>query len=167
MLKKVITLVLLAVALGFSAPAWSYCEACAEAFDYMFATAKGEVVAKEIHLVKPDKFVEQVKSNEPLVVVDIRTPAEMYFFSSTLPGTLRIPLSELFQKANLDSIPTDKKVIILCKSGTRATAAGTALRYIGFDKVYILKGGIDALSKYMSPKSANKPLKKAPEAPKK
>jgi rhodanese-related sulfurtransferase len=52
-------------------------------------------------------------------------------------------------------------VVIICKSGTRATAVGTALRHIGFDNVYILKGGLMALSKYLSPKTANPESKTA------
>jgi len=39
----------------------------------------------------------------------------------------------------------------------RATAAGTALRHIGFENVYILKGGFKALTDYMGPKEANTP----------
>jgi rhodanese-related sulfurtransferase len=45
----------------------------------------------------------------------------------------------------------------MCLSGTRATAAGTALRHIGFDNVYILKGGFKALTGYLGPKEANSP----------
>jgi rhodanese-related sulfurtransferase len=46
-----------------------------------------------------------------------------------------IPVSELFTDDNLARIPTDRTVIVICKSGTRATAAGIALRHIGFDNV--------------------------------
>jgi rhodanese-related sulfurtransferase len=44
-----------------------------------------------------------------------------------LPGTLVIPINELFTEANLALIPTDKTVVVLCLSGTRATAAGTVV----------------------------------------
>lgn len=44
---------------------------------------------------------------------------------------------------------------MLCKSGTRATAAMTALRRIGFEDTYVLKGGLQALTRYMGPKEAN------------
>jgi rhodanese-related sulfurtransferase len=50
-------------------------------------------------------------------------------------------------------------VVIVCLSGTRASAAGTALRHIGFENVYILKGGFKALAGYLDPKEANAPLK--------
>ena len=91
------------------------------------------------------------------MAVDIRTPAETGIYSATLPGTLVIPIDELFTEVNLARIPTDKTVVVLCKSGTRAAAAGTALRHIGFDNVYVLKGGFKALAGYMGPKEANTP----------
>jgi 3-mercaptopyruvate sulfurtransferase SseA len=73
-------------------------------------------------------------------------------------------MNELFTDAGLARIPTDKTVIVLCKSGTRATAAGTALRHIGFENVYILKGGYKALIAYMGPKEANTQPKSQPSA---
>ena len=79
----------------------------------------------------------------------------------SLPGSLSIPVNELFKKDNLDRIPQDKAVVIVCKSGTRATAVGTALRHVGFENVYVLKGGIMALSSYLTPKNANPPPKTA------
>jgi len=75
---------------------------------------------------------------------------------------MTIPLNELFTEANLIRIPTDKTVVVLCKSGTRATAAGIALRHIGFENVYILNGGFKALIDYMGPKEANTPVKAEP-----
>ena len=38
--------------------------------------------------------------------------------------------------------------------GARAAAVGTALRHIGFDNVYILKGGFQALAAYYGPRQA-------------
>ena len=93
------------------------------------------------------------------MTLDVRTPAEIGVFTSILPGALTIPVYVLFSEANLARIPTDKTVVVLCKSGTRATAAGTALRHIGFENVYVLKGGFKALVAYMGPKEANTPLK--------
>ncbi len=69
-----------------------------------------------------------------------------------------IPIKELFKPDNVARIPTDKTVVVFCLSGTRATAAGTALRHIGFENVHILKGGYKALVAYMSPKQANSTL---------
>ena len=159
MLKRLLTITLLAFALAFSGSAWPYDTAMAESYAQLFAPVKGAGAGKALHMMKPNVFINKVKAKEPLVVVDIRTPAETGVYSATLPGTLAIPINELFTEANLARIPTNKTVVVLCLSGTRATAAGTALRHIGFEKVYVLKGGFKALTGYLGPVEANTPLK--------
>jgi rhodanese-related sulfurtransferase len=133
----------------------------AKSYATLFAPVKGAGAGKALHLIPPDAFLNIVKAKEPLVVLDIRTPAETGVYSVTLPGSLVIPVNELFTEASLDLIPTDKTVVVVCLSGTRASAAGTALRHIGFENVYILKGGFKALTGYLGPKEANTPLKPA------
>ena len=159
MLTRLLTITLLAVAVTISGPAWSYDSAMAESYAELFAPVKGAGAGKALHLIPPDAFLNKVKAKEPLVVLDIRTPAETGVYSVTLPGSLVIPVNELFTETNLALIPTDKTVVVLCLSGTRASAAGTALRHIGFENVYILKGGFKALTGYLGPKEANTPLK--------
>ena len=159
MLTRVLTITLLAVAAAFASPAWSYDNAMAESYAKLFAPVKGAGAGKALHLIKPDALLNKVKANEPLVVLDIRTPAETGVYSVTLPGSLVIPIDELFTEAKLALIPTDKRVVVLCLSGARATAAGTALRHIGFENVYVLKGGFKALTGYLGPVEANTPLK--------
>lgn len=159
MLKRVLTITLLAFAMAFSGSAWAYDTAMAESYAKLFAPVKGAGAGKALHLMKPDAFLNKVKAKEPLVTIDIRTPAETGIYSVTLQGSLVIPVNELFTETNLALIPTDKTVVVLCVSGTRATAAGTALRHIGFENVYVLKGGFKALTGYLGPVEANTPLK--------
>ena len=161
MINKVFAVVFMAAAFSLSNPTWSYEEAAAVNYGGMFSSAKGALVGKQIHLMPAEKFVDKIKMYKPLVVLDIRTPAETGIIGMTFPGTLNIPLNELFTKANLNSLPTDRPVVVVCQSGIRATAVGTALRHVGFKNVYILKGGMKALIGYLGPKEANKPLKQA------
>jgi rhodanese-related sulfurtransferase len=159
MLTRILTTTLLAVAVAFAGPAWSYDTAMAESYAQLFAPVKGAGAGKALHLIKPDSLLNKVKAKEPLVILDIRTPAETGVYSVTLPGSLMIPVDELFTETKLSLIPTDKTVVVVCMSGTRATAAGTALRHIGFENVYVLKGGFKALTGYLGPVEANTPLK--------
>jgi len=131
----------------------------AESYATLFAFVKGAEVAEALHMMKPDDFLNKVKAKEPLVVIDVRTPAETDVFTATLPDTLVIPVNELFSEANLARIPVDRTVVVLCKLGARAILAGTAFRHIGFENVYILKGGFNALIGYLGPMEANMPLK--------
>ena len=161
MFTRLLTITFLVVAITIAGPAWAYDSAMAESYADLFAPVKGAGAGKALHLIPPDVFLNKVKAKEPLLVLDIRTPAETGVYSVTLPGSLLIPVNELFTGTNLAQIPTDKTVVVMCMSGVRATAAGTALRHIGFENVYILKGGFKALTGYLGPKEANTPLKPA------
>jgi rhodanese-related sulfurtransferase len=159
MYKHILIAAVTAATLVLSAPVRSYDSVVAESYQTMFAPAKGAVVGKEIHLIPAQMFVDAVKANKPMAVLDIRTPAETKVLGMALPETLNIPLNTLFEKANLERIPTDKPVIVFCQSGIRSVAAATALRAAGFSNVYVVKGGMKALIGYLGPKEANSPLK--------
>lgn len=144
--------------LVMAVPAVAYDHGLAADYVQMFATVQGPTVGKELHLIKPDRFVNDVRAGKQFVTVDIRTPGETRFFTGNLPGHLVIPLSQLFEQDQLARLPDDKPIVIICKSGTRATAATTALRRIGFTEAYVLQGGFKGLSAYLGPKEANEPL---------
>lgn len=136
---------------------WAYDQELAVGYQKLFQPVTGAKAGKELHLIKPDAFVENLKKGKRYVAVDVRTLNESFIYSMTLPESLRIPINELFKEESLARLPKDKPIVVICKSGARATAAGTALRHIGFDDVYILKGGLKALSAYLDPKAANTP----------
>ncbi|WP_296809229.1 rhodanese-like domain-containing protein [Thiocapsa sp.] len=142
---------------GFGTTGWTYDANLADSYAKLFAPAEGAQTGKGLHCLKPEAFMNMIKWDEPVTTIDIRTPAEAKVFSTVLPGHLSIPLNELFLPANLERIPTDRTVVILCKSGIRAAAAGTALRHIGFDRVFILEGGFKALIDFLDPMTANSP----------
>lgn len=157
------SLIALAIAsLVFSAPMTSAYDAdLAKSYQHLFAEVSGQKLGKTMHLIKPQVFVEDIKKGKAMVALDVRTPKELGVFAMTLPGTLRIPVDQVFAKENLSRLPTDRPIVVICKSGDRATAVGTALRHTGFDNAYILKGGISGLSSYLGPKEAYMPPKPA------
>ena len=149
----------LAAAMMLSTQSLGYDQQLAQEYNAMFKPVVGAKAGKFLHLIKPDQFVERVRKGEEFTTVDIRTPGETRFFTGNLPGHLTIPLSELFEDENLARLPEQGNIVIFCKSGTRATAAATALRSIGFKQTYVMKGGLQGLSAYMGPKEANGPKK--------
>lgn len=163
--RNVLVAIALACLAGVGSPAWSYDGSLAASYAKLFVTVTGAQAGKELHLMKPEDFVEKIKGGESLVALDIRTPAESSVFSATLPGSLRIPINELFTPENLARIPEDRTVVVLCKSGTRSAAAGIALRHVGFAKVFVLEGGFKALSDYLDAKTANTPPSKVTKSP--
>lgn len=142
----------------YSAPVWSYDAELAARYAELFAPAKEQVTGKELHCMKPEGLLNLVKKGEPVVGLDIRTPIEAGVFTLALPGSLSIPINELFLPESLARIPTDRPVVVLCQSGMRAGMAVVALRQIGFEKVFALQGGFKALSDYLSPTTAYSPV---------
>jgi rhodanese-related sulfurtransferase len=98
-----------------------------------------------------DNFLAMRAKKEKMTIVDIRTPAEVGIVA--IPGALQIPLDKLMEKENLDRLPTDEKVVIVCHSGARANMATTLLRIIGFSNAVFLDGGASALASAATPKA--------------
>jgi rhodanese-related sulfurtransferase len=153
-MKSITIIAVTGIGMVISSLAWSYDADMAKSYAQLFSPVVGAEAGKALHLVKPEAFINDINEGKELVAIDIRTPVEVGVFTVSLPNSLAIPVAQLFQPENLDRIPTDKTVMIICKSGARATAAGTALRHLGFNNVYILKGGFQALSRYYGTKQA-------------
>lgn len=155
MFEKVVrSLVAAAFMLGASS-GWAYDHELAASYAELFQPVAGAKAGKELHLIKVTAFVDGVKNGKEFVALDVRTPAEAGIVAMSLSNSLAIPVNELFRAENLDRLPTDRPIVVVCKSGTRAVAVGTALRHVGFDNVMILKGGLKALTAYLDPKTAN------------
>ena len=123
-----------------------YDPALAKRFDDLFSQLPPEIKQTPCE-VDGKKLLEMVKNKEPFVFLDIRTPQEMSITGITWKDTLRIPMHELFKEENLKKLPKDKKIIVVCHTGTRAAAVTLALRAVGFMNAYNYKGGLAELAK--------------------
>lgn len=150
-MKKIILMIVMALIATSSA--WAYDKMMAESYAQYFKPFSEKATAKSLHMIKTPDFVKDVRAGK-LFVLDIRTPAETGIYGITIPGSVVIPMDQVFTADNLARLPTDKKVVVICKGGHRAMAVSTALRHIGFNNVYTLKLGIQDLAKYLSPKTA-------------
>ena len=75
-------------------------------------------------------------------LIDVREPNEVA--AGTLPGAINIPLGEL--PARMGDLDRDKRVVLLCRSGGRSTAAAQAFTAAGFTDVVNLAGGMLAVA---------------------
>jgi len=98
-------------------------------------------------LIDADSTMKMLKKKEDFVLLDIRTPNETGVVGLRTKNTLEIPFDLLFEKENLDRLPTDKPIVIICYSGSRALQAATSLEMIEFKNAKVLYGGIIALAK--------------------
>lgn len=77
------------------------------------------------------------------IIIDIRTPAEHEEKHLAQPHIF-VPLDQLdaHQFMADNNVPTDKPVLILCRSGRRAIPAAELFISSGYPNVKIIEGGI-------------------------
>jgi rhodanese-related sulfurtransferase len=146
--------VALLAAVLFGGSAMAYDQALASTYERAFASFDEQQTAKSLQLMLPEQVMEALKKGEPLVFLDVRTEREQSIIGIAQPNALHIPMNKVFTRDGLAMIPTDKKVVVTCQSGARALAVSIALRDLGFENIYCLKGGLIGLSTYLDPKTA-------------
>ena len=96
--------------------------------------------------VTPQDAWEEIVRGEA-VVLDVREPIE---WEEHIEGAVQIPRGILeFQAdpaspAHNPALDPDRRVIVVCRSGTRATLAAATLMDLGFTDVVNLAGGMNA-----------------------
>jgi len=83
---------------------------------------------------------EPLVSNGDVVVVDVRGHAE--WEAGHLPGATNIPLGYLADR--VDELPTDRLILLQCRSGARSSIAASVLETRGITNVANLTGGFTA-----------------------
>lgn len=145
--------VLAATVLLTSVSVSAYDTEMAKKLDSFYEKMTFEPLSKSTLLLKPDAFVEEVKKDPSIVVIDVRTPQEQAFVKLGYKNTLEMPLEELFEAKNLDRIPTDKRIVVVCHSGVRAVPSALNLKMLGFKNVQVLESGIVGMAQISSPKT--------------
>ncbi|MCA9886015.1 MAG: rhodanese-like domain-containing protein [Anaerolineae bacterium] len=80
-----------------------------------------------------DRFVS---SGVDYYLLDVRTPAE--YASGQIAGADNISVETL--QSRLSELPTDKPIVLYCRSGNRSAQAASILKQAGFTGVYDLGG---------------------------
>jgi len=96
-------------------------------------TAQGALPA-EISVDEAYQLVE-----EGAFLLDVRTPEEWNEFHA--PQATLIPLDELASR--VDEVPTDRDVVVICRSGNRSQVGRDTLLDAGFLSVTSVKGGMN------------------------
>ena len=84
--------------------------------------------------------VNALRENPNVVLIDVREQYE--YDEGHIPCITLIPLGTIPNR--LDEIPTDKEVILVCRSGNRSNQATQFLQQQGFDNVHNMLGGMNA-----------------------
>ncbi|MFZ8787534.1 rhodanese-like domain-containing protein [Thermocrinis sp.] len=132
--------------LGFVAVGFSYDVELAKKMNAMFSQMTPEVLKQRPCQIDSNQLFEMIKKKEDFVILDVRTPQEQSITGITWKNTLNIPMHEVFKPENLNKLPKDKKIVVICHSGDRAAAVVTGLRAVGFNNAYQFKGGMKELA---------------------
>lgn len=90
----------------------------------------------------PKEAASVLKGNA--VLIDVRNPEELTAQAYDVKEIVNIPLDSL--ESRLQSIPTDKQVIVACQKGGRSQKAFDLLKAKGYTNVANLQGGMEAWS---------------------
>ncbi|HEX2884760.1 MAG TPA: rhodanese-like domain-containing protein [Candidatus Limnocylindria bacterium] len=86
------------------------------------------------------KEVADALPKDGAVLVDVREPHE--WRAGHVPAAKHIPLQQL--PAQLDSLPKDAPVYLICRSGNRSHTAAAFLQRNGFQRPVNVRGGMIA-----------------------
>ena len=81
-----------------------------------------------------------LQDHPDVFMLDVREPDE--YDAGHIPGITLIPMGEVADR--LSEIPTDREVIVTCRTGNRSAQVVDFLRQQGFTNVHNMEGGIVA-----------------------
>ena len=90
--------------------------------------------------MEPSQLKDQLGSNNPPFVLDVRESFEWDIVNLGDFGSYLIPLGELDQR--IDEIPDNREIVVHCRSGVRSAKAANILADNGFSGLHNLSGGI-------------------------
>lgn len=106
------------------------------------STSEGRVSTGSTSEVSTGPDTLTLPGTEEFYLLDVRSPDE--FATQRIPGSHNVPLPDLLDEA--PTLPPDRPVLVICRSGARAAIAAASLRARGRNDVRVLEGGLLALS---------------------
>jgi len=85
------------------------------------------------------------KANDQILLIDVRTPGE--FASGHIENSINIDYKSNDFKDLIGKLDPNQEVYVYCKVGGRSGRSAKIMRDMGFEKIYDLKGGINAWEK--------------------
>ena len=90
---------------------------------------------------------KKISNKEEFILLDVRTDSEYYL--SNIEGSVHIPMNNVPNK--LDSLDSNKEIIVQCKSGVRSARICEFLLQNGYSNIKNLHGGIVAWAEQIDP----------------
>lgn len=102
------------------------------------APETAEIALEELPQAVDVRTTFELQDHPDVYLLDVREQEE--YDEKHIPGITLLPMSTIENR--LDEIPTDKTVIVTCRSGNRSDQVTQFLRANGFDNAHNMEGGI-------------------------
>jgi len=86
---------------------------------------------------------EAMKTDSNLVILDVRTPAELEGNLGKIEGAINIPVQVLNDRINELEDQKENNIAVICRSGNRSVTATKILNHNGFKAKNVIGGMID------------------------
>ncbi len=100
-----------------------------------------------INEIDSESLRKRLTDGEDLLLVDIRTPAEIA--QGAIPDALLMPMHLI--PLRLSELPKEREIVVYCRSGARSYQACAYLMQQGYDRALNLRGGIIAWARHGFP----------------
>jgi rhodanese-related sulfurtransferase len=100
-----------------------------------------------INEIDSESLHGRIASGEDVLLVDIRTPAEIA--QGAIPDAMQLPMHLI--PIRISELPKDRDVVLYCRSGARSYQACAYMMQQGYERVLNLRGGIIAWARHGYP----------------
>ncbi|NCC26669.1 MAG: rhodanese-like domain-containing protein [Gammaproteobacteria bacterium] len=100
-----------------------------------------------INEIDSESLYGRISGGEDVLLVDIRTPAEIA--QGAIPDAMQLPMHLI--PIRISELPKDRDVVLYCRSGARSYQACVYMMQQGYDRVLNLRGGIIAWARHGYP----------------
>jgi rhodanese-related sulfurtransferase len=100
-----------------------------------------------INEIDSESLHERIASGDDVLLVDIRTPAEIA--QGAIPDAMQLPMHLI--PIRINELPRDRDLVLYCRSGARSYQACAYMMQQGYDRVLNLRGGIIAWARHGYP----------------
>ncbi len=121
----------------------SFCGAISE--DAAEAAADSTISVRQLQ----ELLAERDAGTRDFVLIDVREPNE--YEINQIPGSVLIPKGEFLNGNAIASLPTDKQIVLHCKSGVRSAEALAVVKGAGFADAVHVGGGVVAWVNQIDP----------------
>ena len=102
-----------------------------------------DILKRELKNLKPIDFLAQLKQKPQAILIDVRTPEE--FAEGTLSNAINMDFLGADYWDKFEQLDRTLPTFVFCRSGRRSVRTVMFMKNGGFQEVYNLDGGLNAL----------------------